>query len=196
MSESVRWIQRRVLRESGPLSLVESWKVFHEFIAVCDPEELIQAYGWDPPVIPALTFGERVTAYYMDDILAGWRSIKLLPTRRGNYEVILGVFPEYRGQGIGARMLEDTITWAQRWGVETLMRVIAGSNPRRLRTLLSQDLAGSVWRYAGCEWHPEYRYFFTWVNPKIIPTVIGPGNPRTALELRKLDEYEALEMGG
>ena len=161
-------------------------RIWREFIAVCGPKEIEDAYGWEPGVIPCPTNGEEVIACYQDGVLAGWWSRKPLPTRGQDYEVVLGVFPEYRGSGLGNELIHEAEMWGRRENVDSLTQVILGSNVRRLKSMLRHDLEGSAWRYAGCEWYPDSRYFFTWVREDAdAPT---PFNAYTAFELRKLEQ--------
>ena len=160
--------------------------VWREFIKVCGPKEIEDAYGWEPGIVPFTTAGEVVIACYQDDVLAGWWSRKPLPTRGRDYEIVLGVFPEYRGSGLGYELICAAESWGRREGVDSLTQVILGSNVRRLKTMLRHDLEGSTWRYAGCEWYPNARYLFTWVREDA--DAPAPFNTYTAFELRKLEQ--------
>lgn len=159
-------------------------RVWREFMAACPTQEIMDAYGWEE--LPSLVSGEEFIACYQYDVLAGWWSRKPLPTRGRDYEIVLGVFPEYRGSGLGDMLIFEAESWGRRQKVDSLTQVILGSNVRRLKSMLRRDLQGSAWRYAGCEWYPESRYLFTWVREDAARA--HPFNARTAFELRKIEQ--------
>lgn len=134
--------------------------ILGEFAMACSPIEMKAAYGWStqPEPLP----GEVLTAVYYDTDLVGWWTRKPFSIVRGqDFEIGVGVFPYFRGYGIGKQIIQEV----ERWGwdhAEFMVQEILGTNTRRLTSMLRESQNGSPWRYSGAHWYPVFLYLFTW----------------------------------
>jgi len=119
------------------------------------------AQQWDASHHPFCRIGA-----YQDGLLVGWAALSPVSARdcyRGVAEVSLYIRENYHGQGIGTRLMAETIQESERAGIWTLYASITSTNMPSIKMCLKND-----WRIVGTREKIAKDRFGVWQDTTIL----------------------------
>lgn len=142
--------------------------VWREFYEAHGPEVMARAYGWESAECRPRREGERVWAFYDDTVpptpLVGWGSAQMNLRDPDDTSAILvvGVFPQFEGQGFRRQILDWMTEWAKGKGAVFASLIVFTENERNhARHHREAENENDPWVWAGDVWFPEAYSIFT-----------------------------------
>jgi GNAT superfamily N-acetyltransferase len=131
-------------------------------------EQIKASYGWDAPSTTMFK-GETVWEFSAtvritpdkEDAIIGWGSMHFntRDAEEGDATLIVGVFPEFQGNGYRTKILDWMSARAKKLGATTASMIVYKANEKHYKRVMREVRTdGSPWLYAGDVWLPAPGY--------------------------------------